>query len=99
MSLPRWPLTAFFRKARKSAPFRVGCIRPNLTGAGVQGREQVGRAVADVIVGTLLGGAEHERQDRLGAIQGPDLRLLVDAENHGPTGWLKLQAANCAAAE
>ena len=38
-----------------------------------------GRAVADVVVGPSLGQAGLHGQQRLGAVQGLDLALLVDA--------------------
>ena len=52
----------------------------------VERGEQAGDAVADVVVGASLGHARHHRQDRLGAVQGLDLGLLVDAEHHRALG-------------
>ncbi len=64
--------------------------------------EQGGRAVALVVVGHGPGPALLQRQSRPGAVQGPDLGLLVDRQNDG-VGWRvdieptmsRTLAANC----
>jgi len=58
----------------------------------VQGGEQGGGAVALVIVGH--GGATSflHRQTGLGAIEGLDLALLVEAEHHSVGGWIDIEA-------
>ena len=50
-------------------------------GGDVRRREQRDRAVALVIVGTPLGDAGQHRQDRLGAVEGLELALFVDAQH------------------
>ena len=57
---------------------RIAGIRGDLAGGDLQRGEQAGGAVADVVVGLLLGNALAQRQDRLGPVQGLDLALLVD---------------------
>ena len=58
----------------------------------IQGREQVRRPVPNVVVGTLLGGADGDRQQRLGAVQGLNLGLFVHAEHDRAPGWVQVQA-------
>ncbi|MDP9683679.1 hypothetical protein J2S47_004181 [Streptomyces griseoviridis] len=53
----------------------------DLAGGRFQGCEQGGGAGADVVVAAAFGDAGHHRQDRLGPVQGPDLRLLVHTEH------------------
>src|SRR5207248_5663196 len=55
----------------------------HLTRDEVEGREQRGRAVAAVVVGPPLGDPRSQGKDWLGAIEGLDLRLLIDAEDGG----------------
>ena len=54
----------------------------HLAGGDVQSGEEGGGAVPDVVVGDAFHVAQAHRQQRLGAVQGLDLRLLVDAEHH-----------------
>jgi hypothetical protein len=56
----------------------------DLAGGDVERCEQRGRAVADVVVSPSLDLAGPHRQERLSSIEGLDLRLLVDAQDHGP---------------
>ena len=58
----------------------------------IQGGEHGGGAVALVIVGH--GGATSflHRQTGLGAIEGLDLALLVEAEHHSVGGWIDIEA-------
>jgi hypothetical protein len=44
----------------------------------VEGGEQAGDAVPQVVMGAPFGHARHHRQHRLGAVQGLDLALLID---------------------
>ena len=54
----------------------------HLAGGDVQGREQRGRAVAQVVVRVALRVAELHGRFRLGPVVGLDLRFLLDAEHH-----------------
>jgi hypothetical protein len=63
----------------------------HLAGGHIQGREQGGGAVAVVVVGHALHRAQSHGQQRLGAVQGLDLCLLVDAEHHRLIGRIQVQ--------
>ena len=52
----------------------------------VVGGEQRGDAVAQIVVGQGAGLARLERQPGLGAVEGLDLGLLVDRQDHGMLG-------------
>ena len=52
--------------------------------------------MALVVVGGALGQPGLHRQDRLGAVQRLDLRLLVDAQHDGPLGRVQIQADDVA---
>jgi hypothetical protein len=69
MSVSECCLTALRRKARKSAPSRVGLHAEHLAGADVQRGEQVRCAVPDVVLSAFLGDVELDREHRLGAVQ------------------------------
>ena len=63
-------------------PFAVTNITPprvggDLPGGDLERSEQAGGAVADVVVGLLLGNALAQRQDRLRSVQSLDLALLI----------------------
>jgi hypothetical protein len=62
----------------------------------VEGGEQGGRAVVLVIVGHGPGPTLLQGQARLGAVQGLDLRLLIDTEDHGVGGRIDIQADDVA---
>jgi len=47
--------------------------------------------MADVIVGLLFGNALAQRQDRLGPVQGLDLRFLVDTDHHRAGGRVQVE--------
>ena len=64
----------------------------DLAGRQVHGGEQVGGAVAFVVVGHGVGPARLHRQTRLGAVQRLALGLLVEAEHHGPFRRVQVQA-------
>jgi hypothetical protein len=55
--------------------------RDDLAGSDVEGREEIQRAVANVIVRLALGLAEVHRQDRLRTLERLNLRLLIDGEH------------------
>lgn len=57
----------------------------------VQGGKQRGRTVTDVIVASAFGVARRHGQERLGAVQGLNLGLLVDAEDHGSLGRIHVE--------
>ena len=61
---------------------RVAGVGGDLAGGDLQRGEQAGGAVANVIVGLLLGNALAQRQNRLGPIQRLDLAFLVDADHY-----------------
>ena len=48
----------------------------------VEGREQAGDAVPQVVVGAAFGHARHHRQHRLGPVQRLDLALFIHAQHH-----------------
>ena len=62
----------------------------------VEGGEQRGGAVTQVIVGHAFDVAEAHRQQRLAALQGLDLALLVDAQHDGVVGRVQIQADDIA---
>lgn len=64
----------------------------HLAGGDIQRSKQGGGAVADVVMGDVLHVAQAHRQQRLGAVQCLDLRLLVNAEHHRLVGRVQLQA-------
>jgi hypothetical protein len=50
--------------------------------------------VTDIVVAAPLGGAGHEREDRLRPIQRLDLALLVHAHHHSPLRRIEIQPAH-----
>jgi hypothetical protein len=58
----------------------------------VEGGEQVGDAVPPIVVGLALGNPPMQGKDRLGAVQRPDLGLLVDTEHEGVLEGIEIQA-------
>ena len=85
-------LTAFFRKARKFSPSRVGLHSPeDLTGTHVQRCEQIRRTMPNVVMGAFLGRIERDRQHRLGPVQRLDLRLFIHRQHHRPTRRVQVQ--------
>jgi len=66
-------------------------VRQHLTGRDVHRREQVGRAVALVVVGHRAGPARDHRQAWLGAVDRLALGLLIEAEHHRPLGRVQVQ--------
>ena len=63
----------------------------DLAGGDVHRGEQIGRAVALVVVGHGAGPARLHRQRRLGAVERLDLGLLVEAEDHRPFGGVHVE--------
>jgi hypothetical protein len=60
-------------------------------GGHLQGREQRGGAVAQVVMGAPLDPARRHRPDRLGALQRLDLGLLVHTPHDGVRRWVQVQ--------
>src|SRR5512135_2264543 len=71
-------------------------LRNDLAALDIKGREERGGPVTDVVVGPALDLPRPQRQNRLRAIQSLDLRLLIDAEHHGPIGRIQVQAHDVA---
>src|SRR5271165_797953 len=68
----------------------------DLTGGYIERREQVGDAVADVVVSPTLDLAWAHRQDRLCPVECLDAGLLVDADDNGSLGRVQVQPDNIA---
>lgn len=66
--------------ARRMLPMT---LTDHLTRDEIVSREQRGRAVAAIVVGPPFGDPRSQGKDWLGAIEGLDLRLLIDAEDDG----------------
>ena len=81
--------------AQEAQEFLVPVAGPalcqHLSGGHVQGSEQSGGAVADVVMRDALPVAKSHRQQRLGLIPSLDVRLLVDAEHHRLVRWVQVQ--------
>jgi hypothetical protein len=60
-------------------------------GGDIEGGEQRGGAVPAVVVGAPLRDSRSHGQDRLSAVQGLDLALLIDAEDHGPVWRIQIE--------
>ena len=71
-------------------------LRQDLTGGHIQSGKQRRGAVPLVVVGDALRVAQAQRQQRLAALQGLHLALLVDAQDDGMVGRLRLQANDIA---
>ena len=65
---------------------RVAGVGGDLAGGDLQRGEQAGGAVADVVVGLLLGNALAQRQNRLGPIQRLDLDFSSTLTTTAPAG-------------
>src|SRR5450756_2786673 len=63
---------------------------PIIACGDVEGGKQGGRAMALVIVGHSSWPALLHREARLGAVQGLDLRFLVEGEHDGIVGWIQI---------
>jgi arabinofuranosyltransferase len=61
------------------------------TGSDIEGREEGGRPVADVVVGDAFDVAEADRQHGLGAVEGLDLALLVDTQDDRVVGRIQIE--------
>src|SRR5262249_20935000 len=57
----------------------------------VEGGEQGGRAMAPVVVGDAVDIADAHGKHGLGAFEGLDLALLIDAKHHGLVGRIKIK--------
>ena len=56
----------------------------------IQGGEQSGGAVADIVMSHPLHIAQPHGQHRLGAVQGLNLALLIDAQDQGLIGRIEI---------
>ena len=65
-------------------------------GGHLEGGEQGGGAMADVVMGGLLRQSEANREDRRGPVQRLDLALLIDADHDGLLGRIHIQAHDVA---
>jgi hypothetical protein len=74
-------------------PFAWG---EDLAGGDVEGGEQGRGPVADVVVGDPLQIAEPQGEERLGAVEGLDLALLIHAQHHRLIGWVEVEADDIA---
>jgi|694.fasta_scaffold03986_8 hypothetical protein len=68
----------------------------HLPGGHVQRCEQGCGAVTDVVVGDALDVPQTHGQQRLRAVQGLDLRLLIDVQHHRLVGWFQVQTDDVA---
>ena len=68
----------------------------HLPGSDVQGRVEVGGAVAEVVVGLPRGHPRQQRQDRRRPVERLDLRLLVDTEHDRRLGRVEIEADDVA---
>jgi hypothetical protein len=66
-----------------------GHLGDDLAGSHIHGGVQVGRAVAEVVVGGLLEGAGQQRQDRGGAVQGLHLGLSSTHSTRAASGGFR----------
>ena len=62
----------------------------------VQGGKQGGGAMANIIMGHAFDITQPHGQHGLGAVEGLNLALFVDAEHQGVIGWMQIQADNVA---
>lgn len=80
------PLSTFasicLKNAARGGRVALVAVGEDLTGRDVERGEQVGGAVALVVMGHRAGSAWSHRQAGLGAVQGLALGLLVEAAEH-----------------
>ncbi len=62
----------------------------------VERREEVERAVTDIVVGLSFRLTEVHRQDRLRTFERLDLRLFVHREDDSAVGWVHIEAYDVA---
>jgi len=65
-------------------------IADDLTRFHIQRGEQRGRAMALVVMRHGGGAPLLQRQPGLGPVEGLDLRLLINTQNHRPIRWIKV---------
>jgi hypothetical protein len=68
----------------------------DLARGDVERREEIERAIADVVVRPPLGLTDVHRQSGLRALEGLNLRLLVDREHHRIGRRIRIQADDIA---
>ena len=64
----------------------------DLSGLGVERCEEGGGAIANIVVGTALDLPRTHRQQGLGAVEGLDLGLFVDAQDQSSVRGMQIQA-------
>ena len=69
----------------------LAAVRQDLAGREIHRGEQIGGAVALVVVGHRGGAAPNHRQARLGPVHCLTLGLLIEAEHHRPTRWVEVE--------
>ncbi len=73
------PLVDLAQKAHEiPRPMLLLGVRHDLAGRDVERREEVHRAMADVVVRLAFGPTHVHRQDRLRSLEGLNLRLFVE---------------------
>ena len=71
-----------------TVPWLTAC--ENLTGGDIEGGEQRGRAMTEVVVGDAFNIAESHGEDRLSALKSLNLGLLIDREHDGMVGRIEV---------
>ncbi len=70
----------------------LGHVGDHLSRGDVEGRVEIGGAVAPVVAGASLGWSRSQREDGGGAIQGLHWGLLIHAEHEGAFGRIEVKA-------
>ena len=68
-----------------------GHVSDDLARGHIESGIEIGRAVADVVMGAPLWEPGSKWQDRGGAVERLDLGLLVDTENEGSVGRVDVE--------
>ena len=77
-------------------PMTLAALREDGAVEQVEGGEQGGGAMANIVVGDPLDVAETQRQQRLGALQRLDLTFLVDTQDQRLVGRVEIQSDDVA---
>jgi hypothetical protein len=65
-------------------------VRYDHAGRDVERREEIHRAMANVVVRLAFGPTQVHRQNRLCALKRLNLRLFVEGQGYGVVGWVQL---------